>query len=187
MNAHQPPLRDDAGLSLIELIVAVVVGGIVMSAMVMIFVNSWKTQEEVISVTDATNRGQLVSSAIERAMRNALYFEVSEGGVVGTTGSVLHVRTSLPGGLKCQAFQLTAGSAPDFGTVHWATSVTAVPGTLPAWRTGIQKLGAAEYFTRTAGDTLTYTFNIDTDAAPVTFTGDIAPRSILMTGSDGCW
>ena len=45
---------------------------------------------ERVSETEATNRGQLVSSAIERAVRNALAVEVSGG-------DTLRVHTSLGG------------------------------------------------------------------------------------------
>ncbi|WP_194408815.1 PilW family protein [Microbacterium cremeum] len=172
---------DDSGLGLLELIVAVVVSGIVIVAMGMIFINSWRAQEQVVSTTEATNRGQVVASMIERAMRNALYFEVSG------TGDVLHVRTSLAGSLRCQAFQLTEGSAPDYGSVLLATDATALPAFSP-WKTGIAKQGATAYFAESAGGTLTYTFQIETDASPVSFTGDIRPRSGDDTkGTDGCW
>ena len=71
----------DAGLSLIELIVSVVVSMIVLAGIATVFVNSWLAQSDVLSTSEATNRGQLVGSAVEKAMRNALYFEVLEGGV----------------------------------------------------------------------------------------------------------
>ncbi|MFK4835081.1 hypothetical protein ACI3KY_05060 [Microbacterium sp. ZW T2_14] len=169
---------NDDGLGLIELIVAFVVSGIVVIAIATIFVNSWRTQEQVTSVTQATNRGQLVSSTIERAMRNALYFEVTE------SGTVLRVSTSLGGNLKCQGFRLTDPGA-QFTT---APGILTSPNTAwPSWQTGITKQGSTPYFVRTAANSLTYTFTITTDAAPVSFAADIAPRSIQDTGSAGCW
>lgn len=182
---------DDTGLGLIELIVAIVVSGIVMAGIAAVLVNSWITQEQVISVSEATNRGQLVGSAVERAMRNALYFEVQAGGVAGGAGDTLLVRTSLTGDLRCQSFRLTEGSAPDFGTAFWSTDATSVSSPGPAWKTGIQRLGTSPYFQKTTDGTLTYSFQIDTDASPLNFTGDIAPRSDpadhIALGRDGCW
>ncbi|WP_349427780.1 hypothetical protein [Microbacterium sp. LWS13-1.2] len=169
---------DDDGLGLIELIVAIVVSGIVIIAIATIFVNSWRTQEQVTSVTQATNRGQLVSSTIERAMRNALFFDVTE------SGTVLRVSTSLTGDLKCQAFRITDPGAQfttDSGTLSSPNTAW------PTWQTGITKEGTTPYFVRTTANSLTYTFKITTDAAPVTFSADIAPRSIQEAGSDGCW
>lgn len=179
--------RDDEGLGLIELIVAVVVSGIVIIAMGMIFINSWRAQEQVVSTTEATNRGQVVSSMIERAMRNALYSEVRQGGAVASAGDALYVRTSLAGSLRCQAFQLTEGVSPDFGSVLLATSNGALPAPSP-WKTGIARQGTTAYFQQAAAGTVTYTFQIETDASPVSFTGDIAPRSADDgKGKDGCW
>lgn len=178
--------RDDDGLGLLELIVAVVVSGIVIIAMGMMFINSWRAQEQVISTTEATNRGQVVSSMIERAMRNALYFEVRNGAAVASAGDALYVRTSLAGSLRCQAFQLTEGAAPDFGSVLLATS----DGTLPAlspWKTGIVRQGTTAYFQKASAGTVTYTFQIETDASPVSFIGDIAPRSTQEPGGSPCW
>ena len=171
------PTNDD-GLGLIELIVAIVVSGIVVVAIATIFVSSWRTQEQVTSVTQATNRGQLVASTIERAMRNALYFDVTE------SGTVLRVSTSLTGDLKCQGFRLTDPGAQ----LTTDPSLLTSPNTAwPSWQTGITKQGTAPYFARTAANSLTYTFKITTDASPVTFSADVAPRSVQEVGSDGCW
>ncbi|MFE5410703.1 PilW family protein [Microbacterium sp. NPDC056569] len=170
--------RNDAGLGLIELIVAVVVSGIVIAAVATIFINSWKTQEQVTSVTQATNRGQLVSSTVERAMRNALFFDVTE------SGSVLRVRTSLTGDMRCQGFRLTDAAA------QFTVDAAALPlpnTAWPVWKSGLAKQGSTPYFVRTAGGSLSYTFQISTNAAPVTFSGDVATRSEQETGSGGCW
>ncbi|MDQ7878094.1 prepilin-type N-terminal cleavage/methylation domain-containing protein [Microbacterium sp. QXD-8] len=169
---------NDDGLGLIELVVAMVVSGLVIAAIATILVNSWRTQEQVTSVTQATNRGQLVSSTIERAMRNALYFEVTE------SGTVLRVSTSLAGNQKCQGFRLTDPGA------QFAADAAMLPSpntTWPSWQTGITKQGTTPYFVRTAANSLTYTFKITTEASPVRFSADVAPRSLQESGSDGCW
>jgi prepilin-type N-terminal cleavage/methylation domain-containing protein len=169
---------NDDGLSLIELIVALVISGIVLAAIATIFVNSWRTQEQVTSVTQATNRGQLVSSTIERALRNALYFEVSE------SGTVLRVRTSLEGDLKCQGFRITEAAA------QLTTDASALASPNTAWATlqsGITKQGSTPYFVRTTPGSLTYSFNVTTDASPVSFSADADPRSVQEAGSGGCW
>jgi Tfp pilus assembly protein PilW len=171
-------VENEDGLGLIELIVAVVVSGIVIAAVATIFITSWRTQEQVTSVTQATQRGQLVSSTIERAMRNALYFDVTEG------GTVLRVSTSLTGELKCQGFRLTDPGAQF--TVH-AGSLASPNTAWPTWQSGIAQQGSTAYFVRTAANSLTYTFNITTEASPVTFSADVAPRSGQEAGSNGCW
>lgn len=168
----------DEGLGLIELIVSIVISGIVIAAVATILVNSWRTQEQVTTVTQATNRGQLVSSTVERAMRNALFFDVTE------SGTVLRVHTSLTGDLKCQGFRMTDAAAQFSG----ASVALISPNTAwPSWQSGVSKQGTTPYFFRTPAGSLTYTFKITTDAAPVTFSGDVAPRSEQDTGSGGCW
>src|SRR6186713_108319 len=71
MHPMTEPVADDAGLGLIELIVALLVSSVVLIAVATILVNSWLTQQDVTSTTEATTRGQLIGQNIERAMRNA--------------------------------------------------------------------------------------------------------------------
>ena len=71
---------DQAGVTLIELIVGILVSTIVLIGVGTILVNAWLTQNDVLSTSEATNRGQLLSSAVEKAMRNGLYFDVSAEG-----------------------------------------------------------------------------------------------------------
>ncbi|MBW9108893.1 hypothetical protein [Microbacterium ureisolvens] len=170
--------KNDEGLSFVELIVSVLVSVIVIVAIATVLANSWQAQEQVTTVTQATNRGQLVSSTIERAMRNALFFEVTE------SGTVLRVRTSLSGDKKCQGFRITDAAAQfTWNSVTLTTSNTA----WPSWQPGINAQGGTPYFVRTPEGSLSYTFKITTEAAPVAFSGDVAPRSVQETGSGGCW
>ena len=165
----------DSGLSLIELLVAIVLGGILVTAILSIFINSWRTQDEVTSVTQATNRGQLVGSMIERAVRNSLFIEVNGA------GDELRVRTSFDGtSMKCQGFKIAPTG------VRLATSSTGIGTTWPAWQPAIRTTGSTPYFTLTNG-VLTYTFDVQTESAPVRISGDVAVRSDQETGNGGCW
>ncbi|TDN93234.1 prepilin-type N-terminal cleavage/methylation domain-containing protein [Microbacterium sp. BK668] len=167
--------HDDSGLGLIELIVVIVVTGIIMAAIVSIFVNSWKTQDQVTSETGGTNRGQVVGSMIEQAVRNSLYLSVN------SAGDELRVRTSLSGSaLKCQGFKVASTG------VQIATSSTSIGTTWPAWQPAIKIVGSAPYFTLTNG-VLSYSFDVQTESAPVRISGDVAVRSDQETGNGGCW
>ncbi|QIG40937.1 hypothetical protein G5T42_16865 [Microbacterium sp. 4R-513] len=175
MTHHTSKRDDDSGLGLIELIVVLVVTGIIMIAIASIFVNSWKTQDQVTSVTGSTNRGQVVGSMIERAVRNSLYLSVNGA------GDELRVRTSLDGtALKCQGFKVASTG------VQVATSSTSIGTTWPAWKPAIKAVGGAPYFTLTNG-VLSYSFDIQTESAPVRISGDVAVRSDQETGNGGCW
>lgn len=180
MTDYERPVDGEEGLSLIELIVVIVITGIVMGAVVMIFINSWRTQEEVVSVSEGTNRGQLVSSAIERAVRNAIEVEppTASGG-----GTVLRVRTSLPGSLACQGFFLIDGGS------RWTTSAGALgssPASWPQWTDGVVQQSGTPFLVLTSEGVVEYAFDIATESAPVRFNGEVSPRS-LAEGSSPCW
>lgn len=102
------PLRerarsDDSGLTLVELIIymslAVVVGTIVVSMLI----GTLKGQDQVTSITQATTKGRLLAVTIEKAMRNATAFAVTDG------GSTLTVLTTLD--KPCQRFTLQRNAA----------------------------------------------------------------------------
>lgn len=168
--------RDDAGISLIELIVYVLLASTILIATTMILINSWNTQKDVTSVSEATNRGQSMGSTIERAMRNALAFEV-------TNENELRVRTSLTGAQQCQAFYLAPGTA----------RIAQAPGVLPLdpaswtlWNSGVKQNGATPFFAQN-GTTVSYTFDIETESAPVRFAGEVSTRSTSTGVTSPCW
>lgn len=166
----------DAGFSLIELTIYVMLALIALTATMMVLIISWTTQRDVESVNTATNRGQTMGAVIERAMRNSLEFEVSPD------GSQLRVRTSLEGPLQCQGFLLTDGMA------RFAQSASTLPAssTWSAWQPGIRRAGSSLYFTQT-GHSVTYSFDITTESAPVRVIGEAAARSAATGVSSPCW
>jgi len=94
---------DESGLTLIELVIymtlAVVVGTIVVS----MFIGTLKGQDQVTSTTQATTRGQVAATTIEKAMRNATAFAIADG------GNTLQVLTTLE--QPCQQFTLTRNAS----------------------------------------------------------------------------
>jgi len=176
MRPTSRPRSDDAGITLVELIIGMLIATVIAGATVMILVNSWRTQEEVASVSDATNTGQLVSSAMERAIRNADYIDVS------ADQSTLLVQTSLGGSLTCQGFHLTTDSL----LMAIRSTPLGDPTTWPSWKTGLSRQGTASFLTRT-GNTVSYAFDMTTDSAPVHFTGSAALRSVSTGEPRSCW
>lgn len=194
MSSSEPDaLASEAGLSLIELIVAMIVSIIVLVGVATILINSLLTQNQVLSMTEATNRGQLISTQIERAMRNAAYFEVSPD------GAALMVRTTFTGERRCQAFLLGDGVAQmkmdelEVEVADWGTWLDAEQ--YPRFEVSVQ-VPAAGAFTA-AGDTLRYDFSVETDSAPVYFSGESSyrlPAAARTRGivdptdpDGGCW
>ncbi|WP_347979141.1 prepilin-type N-terminal cleavage/methylation domain-containing protein [Microbacterium sp. ProA8] len=174
------PCHEESGLTLIELIIALVVSAIVVAAAATILVNSWLAQEDVTSTTEATTRGQLMGSTIERAMRNAKDFTVAPNDDDGTE---LRVWTSLGGSLTCQGFQLAVGEA------RIATSSGSLPvvGNWGVWDVGVAKQGSKPFLQR-SGNTVTYSFELATDSAPVPISGQAKMRTIKDSGEvSPCW
>lgn len=184
---------DDSGLSLIELIIGIVVSTVVLVGIASVLVNSWLAQSDVLSTSEATNRGQIVGSSIEKAMRNALYFEVLEGGVKQASGSELRVHTTLDGDFKCQAFHIADGVA-DMRFSDSRVDLAAWGSWLDASDYGLfavnVEVPAAGGFSQTptagVGSTLAYEFSVETDSAPVNFAGEVSIRA-AEAGNGGCW
>jgi prepilin-type N-terminal cleavage/methylation domain-containing protein len=176
MKGTRPEGDEELGLTLIELIVAVLVASVLLAAAAAILSNSWTTQRNVTSVSDATNRGQLISSGVERAMRNAIAFDVS---VDGTT---LRVHTSLGGSLTCQGFALVSGES----RMSLSSSALSASTNWPSWQAGIQQQGSSPYFTQ-SGSQVAYRFDIGTSSAPVRFVGQAGTRTASTGVSAPCW
>jgi type II secretory pathway pseudopilin PulG len=176
----------EGGVTLIELIVYVTLVALLSGVMTMILVNTWRTQEDVVTLTDATNKGQVMSSAIERAVRNGLEYDIANG------GNTLRVRTSLTGSLACQGFHLVDGQPARFTTSSGA--LAADPDQWPEWVTAVdaEVLSGGvvvPFFTLPVGasSTVGFTFLIPTESAPVRFDGEVATRSVPTGGSSPCW
>ncbi len=169
---------DDSGVSLVELIIYMLLASVILASAAMILVNSWNTQRDVTTVSEATNRGQSMGAAIERAMRNGLAFEVSAG------GTELRVRTSLGGNLTCQGFLLSSS-----GSARLAQSSTALPASSSAWtfwEQGIEKDGTSDFFTE-SGEHVLYKFKVQTESAPVRVSGEASTRSVATGVTSPCW
>ncbi|MGN6219870.1 MAG: PilW family protein [Microbacterium sp.] len=179
---------DESGLSLIELIVGIVVSTIVLTGIASVLINSWLTQDDVLSTSEATNRGQLISLQIERAVRNGIAAEPRNSG----TELWVHTAFNRPANADprtCQAFKLGGGkaammSAPDH--LSLATWGSWLDDSEQAWHVEVKPVGTAPIFSIT-GTTVTYSFKIETDSAPVLFGGAVSLRTSSMGATSPCW
>lgn len=173
----------DSGFSLVELIVVVVILGILGSLITIIFANTWRTQTNVTDQTQATTRGQLIASEIERAMRNAVAFEI-EGG-----GTILKINTSLDNDHKCQGFTFDAGKLR-MTVAGWPATT---PSTWPVWQEQVGQAGTTPYFVAKGSNGVAYTFDATaadptvTATSPVHFAGDAFMRNAAEGTMSPCW
>ena len=173
---------DDQGVSLIELVAVVAILGVVGLVMGTLFSNVWRSQEAVNAQSQATTRGQLIASEVERAMRNAIAFDVS------ADGTTLRVNTALGGGLRCQAFQLAADGL--HMTVASAPAPAAASG-WPLWQTDVT-VASGSFITK-SGTSISYSFNALSKsgsravAAPVRFQGMAYMRNSAAGSLGPCW
>jgi hypothetical protein len=165
------------------------------------FVNMWKTQTAVGAQTQATNNGQLVASEIERAMRNATGFQVTDG------GNTLLVETYFTGARKCEAFHVVApGAMYPTGALELVVAAAPAPAASSgyAWQKGVSAYADGPF---TAGFTgidasgavsaatpkgVHYSFEatapVDTTkSGPVVFSGSAFPRNAIIGGTSTCW
>lgn len=168
------------GLTLIELIIYVVILGVIMTAIATIFSNTWLAQASVSSQTAATTRGDLVSTQIERAVRNAT------GLYVSADGSTVEVLTALSGSRQCQGFAMTAVGLQ----MTMSTSPAPSPSSWPVWQSRVSASGATPAFQLITGPGVSgvrYTFDATDDSAPVHFTGTVYTRQAVSGVVSPCW
>lgn len=173
-------LDDDAGLSLIELIIYILIIGVIGTLIMMLFINMWQTERSVKDQTAATTRGQLVSSQIERAMRNAVAFSVTDG------GATLKVATSLSGAQQCQGFHFT----DDGALMTISNAPSGDPTSWPEWQDRLEQVASYPFFAEKGTNGVTYSFDAiepDAKSAPVRFTGDVHMRNASAGTLSPCW
>ena len=167
----------------------------------MMFVNMWLTQEQVDARTQATTHGQLVSSEVEKAMRNATGFKVTDA------GNTLLVQTSFAGAQKCQAFHFDpAGGVDGQGTLQMvlASAPAPAPSAGYAWQDGITPHTDAtfsQFFTgvNAAGSPIATRpgrgalqlrregVRQQYQIGPVVFTGTAFARNSTLGSTTTCW
>ena len=166
----------DEGVTFIELILYMIIGSLVASVIVMVLVNTFHAQSDVVTETSATTRGQLVASTLERSMRNALAYSVS------SDGTTLMVRTSLDNYLVCQGFALTTTGGARF--IQTSSSLPS-SSTWPVWQTGVTLHGSTPFMTQTLNG-VSYSFDLKTNGSPVHIAGTTTARNLTGVTSP-CW
>lgn len=129
--------RADAGLTLIELLIAALLTLLVLAMVGGLFVGASRTQTTVRSATQAADLGQLISRSIEQGVNNATALSVQ---VDATSGSQLLLAREYgmdpnvdptqgsAGGTSCRAWFYTTASG---GAMYTKTTTPAAPIAMP--------------------------------------------------------
>ena len=163
------PAHDDRGVTLVELVVTVALIGVVGAGMAAMLMSIWGGQSAATSVTAATTRGSMVAGNIERAVRNAEAFQITD------SGDTLRVRTTLGGELTCQGFTVAGGD------LRMAQSAGALPADWPIWHEGIAPGAFAE-----RSGAVEFTLDFTPAGASVALEGTVSPRAPHGGGAP-CW
>jgi Tfp pilus assembly protein PilW len=98
---------DDAGLTLVELLVVALLTSLVMAAVGGIYISTVVAQRTVEGITGASNGGQLVARSIDSAVRNGSEYQIT----ASASGQLLVVRsadTDATMGWFCEAWYYTS-------------------------------------------------------------------------------
>lgn len=166
---------DDEGVTLVELVIYISFSVVIASIVMFMFINTFRGQENVTSVTEATTRGQVAAQGIERAVRNSTDFEIS------ADGSTLTVATTLAA--KCQGWRfvgdvLEISTTAGFAEGSWRPFVDNI-------RREADPADEPPFFSEES-TRLLYRFDVTTDNRPVTFAGQTLPRASGDSVSASC-
>ena len=100
MNARQK--RDDAGFSLVELLISMTLFSVVLTIVGSVIVSALTAERTVREVTGSTTNGQLVVNVIEETVRNSTTIRVTPAADGVSTFAT--VRTTAGGTARCHAW-----------------------------------------------------------------------------------
>ena len=137
----------EAGMTLIELLVYMVLAVVVLLVVGGLLINSLSSERTVRNATQATNAGQLVAQSVAQGVRNASALKIT---VPSSGTELLTVRTaSLTSPLtwSCQAWFFGGG---EVRTTRSSSLITSTPAAIATWTllgTGMQRVSTGTVFT----------------------------------------
>ena len=191
-------LRDDAGLTLVEMIVVMLVTSVILLAIGGMYISTLQAQKTVSSLTGTTNSAQLVARSIDDGIRNGVEIRPLTAGADG--GQLLLVCTAGANAAIDYTWQAWYYSPTGEGELRTKsfpkTAAPAAPNAtnLSTWTllvSGVNPRGAsAKVFTLdtdlTKATVQFATFGEDTDSATIDFSTHLAPHPTYAPGSEPC-
>lgn len=180
MNTNRTSRVDDAGVTLVELIVYVAVAALFLGLMASLFATGLKTESTTRERDTATGKAQVVSDSIATSIRNASAFQID--------GKLLRARVATgASGWECRAWVLTAG-----GDLAYKTSTTAIPsGNYTGWTalaTGVTGTKTAGSPFASSGNRLDLGYTVTKGSATVPITSGVTAQAVSTGGTPTtCW
>lgn len=180
-------IRDDAGISLVELLIYMLLAVTVLTIIAAILINSLRAESTVRTSAEATNSAQLAAQSLNRGIHNASAIQVSTPAAGVTVVRTRSIDSSTAGVWRCEAWVVADGQ---LRTTNSTTAI-AVPTTAAAvssWlllAEGVRPIGATPLFSLAADQrSLAVTLTVDNGSAvPVTLdTTIVSKQPIPSTG-----
>lgn len=165
---------DERGVTLIELITVIALIGVVFGGLTAVLMGIWSAQRTVTDTTQATTQADAVSTALDRALRNAQAIKISD------SGATLQVRTSLPRQNRCQGFAVVAGAL----RVHQSADALPDRSTWSPWVKTAAGAGPASFTMQQTK--IAYAITLTVDDTALVVESAVAPRT-PSGGSTPCW
>lgn len=174
--------HDDAGVTLVELIVAMVVGLLFLSLVAGLLVNGISAQAQTADRDTATGAATDVASSLQTSLRNASAVSPSSG--TGNTLVALVATGST--GWQCRAWVLTSGGSLMYksASAQFSTASTAGWTALATGITGSFSGGAM--FRASSSTQLAYSFTLTVGSSTVPITGGVTAQAVMGSGGP-CW
>jgi len=187
--------RDDRGFSLVELLIASALFGVVITIVASVVISAINADRAVRDVTGSTTDGQLAVNVIEQTVRNSTAIQVAP--VSGGESVTVLLRTTAGGAARCHAFFYD----DTLGQILQRSSTTAITAPTPGaagseWTVvsaGIEPIigsgGAPEpVFAAQGARGVALNFTVDGDAGPASlFVTAATGRGPLSNASPQCF
>lgn len=139
---------DDAGITLVELLVYILLSVIVLTIVGSILINSFRAESQVRDAAESASTAQLVAESLGRGIRNASAVEVSAPDAGSLMVRTRSIDGSASGSWFCQAWIWTGA---ELRTTRSTTAITATPdaAALATWTLlarDVDPIGAAPVF-----------------------------------------
>jgi len=191
-------VRDDAGVTLPEMIVVMLVTSVILLAIGGMYLSTLQAQKTVSSLTGTTNSAQLVSRSIDDGIRNGVEIRALASGADG--GQMLLVCTAGSKAAIDYAWQAWYYSPTGDGELRTKTfpknSAPSAPNaaSLASWTlliSNVKAQGPSSTVFTLNGDknkaTVQFsTFGEDTDSATIEFSTHLSPHPTYASGSEPC-